>query len=163
MQLAGRARSVSQTFQSVCPTLEVPRGMRTRLALASNNSDLQRFVGTGAVFVPFFFTSWFPLAGGQIPPPIRFLFSNEGWGAFARVCARGRGRMEEAIQTRVPWFLKSLGFGRISFGDSALKVEQPLRQKAQEISEMFFVFFRKDAQLRAPPQNLKDVLQRESC
>ncbi|CAJ1446065.1 unnamed protein product [Effrenium voratum] len=32
--------------------------------------------------------------------------------------------VEEAIQTRVPWFLKSLGFGRISFGDSALKVEQ---------------------------------------
>eukprot|EP00439_Symbiodinium_sp_Y106_P086852 s78_g36.t1 len=32
--------------------------------------------------------------------------------------------VEEAIQTRVPWFLSSLGFGRISFGDSALKVEE---------------------------------------
>ncbi|OLQ04932.1 Glutathione gamma-glutamylcysteinyltransferase 1 [Symbiodinium microadriaticum] len=40
--------------------------------------------------------------------------------------------VEEAIQTRVPWFLSSdlawnrLGFGRISFGDSALKVEELL-------------------------------------
>eukprot|EP00913_Durusdinium_trenchii_P013711 g12873.t1 len=32
--------------------------------------------------------------------------------------------VEEAIQTRMPWFLSSLGFGRISFGDSALKVEE---------------------------------------
>ncbi|CAE7528228.1 PCS1 [Symbiodinium sp. CCMP2592] len=32
--------------------------------------------------------------------------------------------VEEAIQTRVPWFLSSLGFGRISFGNSALKVEE---------------------------------------
>eukprot|EP00434_Breviolum_minutum_P012919 symbB.v1.2.011387.t1/scaffold760.1/size164708/8 len=34
--------------------------------------------------------------------------------------------VEEAIQTRMPWFLSSLGFGRISFGDAALKVEQLL-------------------------------------
>lgn len=32
--------------------------------------------------------------------------------------------VEEAIQTRMPWFLSSLGFGRISFGDAALKVEE---------------------------------------
>jgi len=43
--------------------------------------------------------------------------------------------VEDAIRARLPWFLTSLGFGRTSFGDAAVQLEELKMERINQVSE----------------------------